>query len=177
MIRFLGLLFLITSVSFGQTKLVSGVIIDDLGIPVDQVTIYNSSNKSSVKSNCEGNYQIKASKNDTIEFSKEGYFSSTKKVSKYKRNRIMLGFDYKIFTSQLEKNENMLESIRTGGQPLFIVDRNPVEKKINFLEEEDIRIVKVVKGDKITENYGDVYTKNGVVLIFTNCYYKSKIGQ
>ncbi|WP_405210525.1 hypothetical protein [Dokdonia sp. Asnod2-E02] len=177
MFKYLGFLILTVSVAFGQSKDVSGNIIDDLGIPVDNVTVYNLSNKSSVQSDCEGNYQIKASKKDTLKFSKEGYFGNQKKVSKYRRNKIIMGFDYELFVFELERNKNMSESIRNGGQPLFIVDRKPVEKKVENLFEEDIRVVKVVKGVKIAEYYGDVYSKNGVVLIFTNCNYKSKSSQ
>lgn len=179
MFKFLGILLLVVSVSYGQPKRASGTITDDLGIPLNNVTIINTSNNLTIQSDCWGYYEIKALKKDTLVFRKEGYLKSVKKISRYKRNSIIIGFDYESYISKLERNTNIDSSVRNGGQPLFFLDRKPIEKPMDPIDfkKGDVKTVKVFKGAQAIEKYGTIFTKNGVVLIFTNCNYKLRIRQ
>jgi bla regulator protein blaR1 len=174
MIKFLGIFFFMVSISFGQNECLSGTIMDDLGMPIYNVTISNSSRNISVQSNCKGEFNIEGRKNDTLVFDKIGYFETTKGIKKRRKNKIILEFDYKSFITDLELNSNMSINISNGGQPLFIIDRIPVEKEIDYLDEDDVDKVIVFKGEKALKYFGVKYSRNGVVLIFTNCSYKSK---
>lgn len=180
MIKLVTLIIILNSCLTNTSSFLSGIIIDDFGEPLHDVVIFNKTSQVYAKSDCDGRYKIKGNVNDTLYFSKIGFFNSKKQIKKKRKNKIMLGFDYPTFRKALKMENNLI----LGGGPLFIIDRKVwnsdkiysfTQRRNNYLKEDEVDTVYVFKGHRATKYFGEKYTKNGVVMIYSTCKYKKKI--
>lgn len=77
----LTLLFFLLSAKFFSQQKVYGKIISENDLVITNVLIVNISNDKKVYSDANGNFEIEASVNDEIRFSKAGYERSSRRVS------------------------------------------------------------------------------------------------
>lgn len=153
---------------FGQQKTVSGLVIDELGRSLSKVRIEVTGERHIYFSDCDGAYKFKARLGDTLVFSKEGFFTTQKVITKFKKNKTMVGFDYQSMRDAMDKDSRW-KKFKTvmNSQPLFIVDHFP-SKNPNTIEPEDILSTHTVKFQAAKDYFG-LYAWKGVILIFTKC--------
>ena len=161
-----------------QARSISGIVKNDMGEFLSEVTIIVNGKEESSISDCKGKFKIQAEKGDSLIFSKEGYKIRNIKIKRHTRHRITLTFDYAKFRDNLEKDTSFNKSFYPDtGQPLFIIDGRhaggeyywPVEKEVS---KDDILSSKIIKGEKRLL-FGR-FAVNGVVWIRTKCGYSPK---
>ena len=86
---------LVTQISFGQEKTISGVVKDVEGL-LPGVTITNKATKKSVATDFDGRFAIKASEGDMLEFSFVGYKTKSFLVAQGNKVDVTLVSDVKV---------------------------------------------------------------------------------
>jgi len=164
--------FISCSTLFGQQKTTTGLVVDELGMLLSNVRIQVKGDRLIYFSDCDGAYKFKASIGDTLVFSKEGFFTTQKVITRLKKNKTMVGFDYPSMRDAMDKDPHWIKfkTVRNG-QPLYIIDHIPYVRNAegnNDLKTEDVLSTKTVKGQQ-AEDYFGIYGRNGVVLFYTKC--------
>lgn len=168
----LKLLWITTFIScsslVGQQKVVSGLVVDELGMALSKVRIQVKGERNIYFTDCQGAYNFKASIGDSLVFFKEGFFTTQKVITQFKKNKTMVGFDYQSMRDEMDRDPYWIKfKTERNGQPLFIVDHIPFKQPID-LNPEDILSTHSIKGE-VAQDYFGQYAWKGVILIFTKC--------
>ncbi|MDW3646049.1 MAG: carboxypeptidase-like regulatory domain-containing protein [Bacteroidia bacterium] len=153
-----------------KSKIIYGIVYNDLGEKLHEVSISLNGNETSTITDCNGKFQIRAEKGDTLIVSKDGYLIEKRKVKVLGRNKIRLCFDY---TGFKEKMEGYSSIFLPGSQPLFILDGSPPQSSYYLAvaenaQEEDFLPVIVLKGKAATDLFGEC-ARNGAIWLRTKC--------
>lgn len=174
MIKLCLVFFFTFALAHGQSDQLTGKVYDEYKVPLEGVSVINQTNQEEVKTNCQGYFALSAERGDTLVVRKSGYFNHSQVLKRTNKRKITLEFDYGSFAEALDQRTDLSTSISKGGQALFIVDREVIGLGKIDIDPKDILHVEVVKGLEAQELFGNVYSKNGVILIFTSCGYREK---
>ncbi|EJL76046.1 hypothetical protein [Chryseobacterium populi] len=95
---------------------ISGKIVDENDISINDVLVVNISNNKSIHSNLSGQFVIEAEENDEIRFVKEGYYRSDKKISRDYLNSPLY--------VHLLKAETLIPEVKISYKPTGNLERN-----------------------------------------------------
>jgi len=172
MIRYLYILLLFTLLPVhihAQERIVRGQVYNEFDDILRNVKISVLGTKIYAVSNSKGFFKINIGISDTLLFSKEFYIDSVIILSNYKKKKIILNFDTELFIKIAENDSTIFkpDSIHGSSQPLFIVDGTlPTNLNFEQLTENDIKSIKVIKGQDAIRNFG-VYAMNGAIWVTT----------
>ncbi|MFI1743563.1 M56 family metallopeptidase [Thalassobellus sediminis] len=148
-------------------SIVSGIVTDIKGNPIEKVMIINGTN-SGVMTNNKGEYKIKSQKGDELIFTFEGMATQKIKVENKTQLNIQLQPENKKSkTSTWKVRFGVNANEENNKVPLILLDGKEISnEEFEKIDPKSIKSIDVLKDEKAEKIYGEK-GKNGVLIITT----------
>ncbi|MEM8891193.1 MAG: hypothetical protein AAGD28_24660 [Bacteroidota bacterium] len=171
-------LFLCLNKLYAGDSYVSGSVKSDLDIALFNVSIQLKGGLKIGKTDCEGKFQLKANKGDTLVFSMPNYESTEWVVDSFSEVSLILRFNYAQLKTKLETH-SVFQSLCKGSssEPLYVIDGKTRESP-NFhllmreLKEDNISSLFMLKDPQVLDLLGPC-AATGTIWISTTCAFQS----
>lgn len=147
-------MLLISGTVFSQQK-ITGMVTDNSNININPVLIVNISKGTNTLSDTSGKFTIDASENDEIRFVKDGYYRSTKKISKDDFNAPLLII--------LKRDEIEIQEVKVAFKPTGNLEKD--SKRFN--ESKKLKTLKSDMDEYLKRPLNEPIPKNTISKTFS----------